>query len=236
MSSKRPTDADTDENTVGYRSPALDEARAEIIRIKRQASAGGEDEKTRYYDPDEVSRRVEPTEQEGERPRRRPIWPARERNVAKEGDAGGDERTRLYNPSRSGSPVGATAENPHVPAAAPSTTRSADDPVVGWLVVVRGPGKGKSLEIGVGANSIGRDSRQKLRIDFGDKHVSRDKHAILIYEPKTKKYFVQSGDTRNLTYIGTDLVLSPVELNGGEVIVVGETHLCFVPFDETRYS
>jgi hypothetical protein len=235
MSSRKPTDSDPEEDTVGYRSPALDEARAEIIRLKRQASSGsGEDDRTRYYEPDEASRRVDPPEGNADR-RRRPAWPARDRAAAgEEGARGGDDRTRLYK-------AGTSSPDQTPPAAAPaglspSTGRASDDPVVGWLVVIKGPGKGRSLEIGVGANSIGRDSRQKLRVDFGDKHVSRDKHAILIYEPKTRKYFIQNGDTRNLTYIGSDVVLNPTELLGGEVIVIGETHLSFVPFDETRYS
>ena len=235
MSSRKPTDANPDEETVGYRSPALDEARAEIIRLKRQASGGGgDDDRTHYYEPDEASRRVDPPEGNADR-RRRPAWPARDRAAGgDDGARGGDDRTRLYKadtpPADQGAPAGAPA------GPAPSAGRASDDPVVGWLVVIKGPGKGRSLEIGVGANSIGRDSRQKLRVDFGDKHVSRDKHAILIYEPKTRKYFIQNGDTRNLTYIGAGLVLNPTELHGGEVIVIGETHLSFVPFDETRYS
>ena len=234
MSSRKPTDSNPDEQTVGYRSPALDEARAEIIRLKRQASGGGEDERTYYYEPDVASHRVDPPAGNADR-RRRPAWPARDRAAAgDEAGRGGDDRTRLYKAGTSSADQASPANAPADPASPAS--RASNDPVVGWLVVIKGPGKGRSLEIGVGANSIGRDSRQKLRVDFGDKHVSRDKHAILIYEPKTRKYFIQNGDTRNLTYIGADLVLTPTALQGGDVIVIGETHLCFVPFDETLYS
>ena len=31
-----------------------------------------------------------------------------------------------------------------------------DDPVVGWVVIIEGPGKGRSLELGMGANHVGR--------------------------------------------------------------------------------
>jgi hypothetical protein len=142
-----------------------------------------------------------------------------------------DDRTRLYNPALAGRspeearPVsGAAAQS----AAAVGSSREALDPVVGWLVVVDGHGKGRSLEIGVGANSIGRDKGQKLKVDFGDQHISRDKHAILIFDPRSNRFFLQSGDVRNLTYIGDDLVLSPTELKGGETILIGETKLRFV--------
>lgn len=142
-----------------------------------------------------------------------------------------DDRTRLYNPAaaakaldQASQPTGAKVDAPAMPG-----DRSAD-PVVGWLVVVEGPGKGSSIEIGIGANSIGREKGQKLRIDFGDQHISREKHAILIFDPLSSRFFIQSGDVRNLTYIGDELVLSPTELKGGETVLIGQTKLRFVAF------
>lgn len=105
-----------------------------------------------------------------------------------------------------------------------------EDPVVGWLVIVEGPGRGRSVEIGPGSNSIGRASSQKLCINFGDKQISRERHAALIYDPATKRFFLHNGDVRNLTYIDNEVVLSPVELKGGETITLGDTRLRFVPF------
>lgn len=139
-----------------------------------------------------------------------------------------DDRTRLYNPGAV-KPAEAVP-TPGAPSqqAAPQSGRDADDPVVGWLVVVEGRGKGRSVEIGVGANAIGRDKGQKLRIDFGDQHISREKHAILVFDPRSNRFFLQGGDVRNLTYIGEDLVLTPMELKGGETILIGETKLRFV--------
>src|SRR5262245_22353919 len=42
------------------------------------------------------------------------------------------------------------------------------DPVVGWLVVVGGPGLGAFRPIYEGNNAIGRGSAQRIPIDFGD--------------------------------------------------------------------
>ncbi|MER8937884.1 FHA domain-containing protein [Mesorhizobium sp. M0915] len=103
------------------------------------------------------------------------------------------------------------------------------DAVVGWVVIVQGPGKGRSIEIGVGANSIGREQSQKLRLNFGDTQIHREKHAVLIYEPNSRRFFLQGGDVRNLTYLNGQLVLTPSELLGGETILIGQTHLRFVP-------
>ncbi|MGE5147229.1 MAG: FHA domain-containing protein, partial [Candidatus Eiseniibacteriota bacterium] len=105
-----------------------------------------------------------------------------------------------------------------------------DDPVVGWLVVVDGPGKGISVTLGYGMNSIGRSSSDRVALDFGDQQISRSSHAIVTYDPRGRKYFVQHGGGKNLTYIGDQPVLTPLELKGGEEILLGETKLRFVPF------
>jgi hypothetical protein len=105
-----------------------------------------------------------------------------------------------------------------------------NDPVVGWVVIIEGPGKGRSLELGVGANHIGRAPNQKICLDFGDATISREHHSVLIYEPSARRFILQRGDVRNLTYVGEAAVVEPVELRGGETIGIGQTHLRFVPF------
>ena len=105
-----------------------------------------------------------------------------------------------------------------------------DDPVVGWLVVVDGPGKGFSVTLGYGMNSIGRSASDRIALDYGDQQISRTSHAVVTYDPRGRKYFIQHGGGKNLTYMGDQPVLTPVELKGGEEIMLGETKLRFVPF------
>ena len=105
-----------------------------------------------------------------------------------------------------------------------------EDPVVGWVVVVDGPGQGASLTLGYGMNSIGRAPSERICLDFGDNQISRTNHAALTYDPRGKKYFVAHGGGKNLTYLGDEPVLMPVELKGGEEIMIGDTKLRFVPF------
>jgi pSer/pThr/pTyr-binding forkhead associated (FHA) protein len=103
------------------------------------------------------------------------------------------------------------------------------DPLVGWLVIVSGPGKGVSLELGYGVNTIGRDREQRVSLDFGDEEISRKSHASVIYDQKSRRFFVQHGDGVNLTYVNDEPVLRPIELKGKEVISIGNTKLTFVP-------
>ncbi len=105
-----------------------------------------------------------------------------------------------------------------------------DDPVVGWLVIVDGPGQGTSLKLGYGANTMGRGKDQRLRLDFGDGQITREKHAIVTYDPRSRKSFIQHGGGKNLTYANGEPVLQASELAPLDEIQIGKTTLRFVPF------
>jgi hypothetical protein len=167
-------------------------------------------------------------------------WPARDRAEAatmrrpspdNSQSVLSDDQTRLVGaPSTSNDLAAASGQ------AVPSNAGSGRDPVVGWLVITAGPGLGRSLELGVGANSIGRSEQQKVRLDFGDQHISRDKHAIVIFDPKHRQFFVERGDARNLVYLGGELLLTVRELKSADVISIGDTQLTFVPFCGPNFS
>jgi len=104
-----------------------------------------------------------------------------------------------------------------------------DDPVVGWLVIVNGKGKTNVLTLGYGMNSIGRSPDERISINFGDEEISRTQHAIITYDPRGRKFYVQHGGGKNLTYLGDQVLLVPMELKGGEDILIGQTTLRFMP-------
>lgn len=107
--------------------------------------------------------------------------------------------------------------------------RGMDDPVVGWLVVVEGPGKGQAMPLGYGSNSLGRGANERVKLDFGDDQISRNGHAVVTYDPRGRKFYVQHGGGTNLTYLGDQPVLSPTELPALSHISIGHTVLRFVP-------
>lgn len=104
------------------------------------------------------------------------------------------------------------------------------DPVVGWLVILDGPGRGQSVSIGYGMNALGRDDDQRLRLDFGDDKISRSRHALITFDPRSCRFFIQHGGGRNLTYLQGEPLLNVAELSGGEEIQVGDTKLRFIAF------
>src|SRR5262249_54483958 len=55
------------------------------------------------------------------------------------------------------------------------------NPVVGWVVVIKGPGRGDFRPVHPGQNSLGRGGDCDIKIDFGDTNISRDPHAYITY-------------------------------------------------------
>lgn len=108
---------------------------------------------------------------------------------------------------------------------------SETDPVVGWVVVVDGKGRGKSLPLGNGNNAIGRASTSRVPLDFGDNEIHREGHAIITFDPLSREFYLQPGtgsSTTNLTYLDGKVVLQPREIRTGQEIRLGSTKLRFV--------
>ena len=70
------------------------------------------------------------------------------------------------------------------------------DPVVGWLVILSGPGKGNFRPIFSGSNTIGRSSNQRIPIDFGDDAISSEKQAFLVYDGRKRQYLADGSIVR----------------------------------------
>lgn len=103
------------------------------------------------------------------------------------------------------------------------------DPVVGWLVCVEGEDKGRDYRIRSGRNFIGRADNMDICI-AGDPSISRDKHAIVIYDPKTKKFLLQPGQSREMVYLNDEGVYTVTPIKSRDIIEMGETKLVIIPF------
>ena len=112
--------------------------------------------------------------------------------------------------------------------------RETAKPVVGWLVCISGSNYGCSFCLYSGRNFIGRDISNEVCLT-GDAGVSRIKHAVIIYEPKQRKFYAQPGDTSHeLFYLNDEVVLSNTLLNDRDVLSIGQNVLVFVPFCDER--
>lgn len=105
------------------------------------------------------------------------------------------------------------------------------DPVVGWLVIVGGPGLGSYRPIFEGNNTIGRAASQRIPLDFGDDSISSEEQAYLRYDSVDRAFlFVPNLAKTNVVQINDKKPTAAVPLSGMDVITMGRTQLVFVPF------
>lgn len=109
------------------------------------------------------------------------------------------------------------------------------EPVSGWLVCIKGKCVGKSYNLKTGRNYIGRGSNMDVILE-GDTRISRNKHGIITYEPRSKMFFIQPGESAELFYVNELVVLNTLKLNPYDKILMGSTELLFVPFCSENFA
>jgi FHA domain len=149
------------------------------------------------------------------------------------------EQTRIESPPQPQTRfIGAYAAEASAPApqdkkmmahASPAPSEQAG-PVVGWLVVVAGPGRGRFRPIGEGSNPIGRAPSQRIPLDFGDDAISSEKQAYLIYDPQQRDFLlVPNLERSNLVSLNGTRVTGAMPLKPGDLIAMGQSKLYFQP-------
>jgi len=112
---------------------------------------------------------------------------------------------------------------------------SKSDPVVGWLVCLAGHDRGRDFRLHAEKNFIGRSPLMDVCV-AGDESVSRDRHALVIFDPKKQTFWAVPGDASGLVYLNGDIVHSPTQMKGDDVLEVGQTKLVLIPFCGEKYS
>lgn len=121
------------------------------------------------------------------------------------------------------------------PVNGPQSRQPFNGPCVGWLIAIGGNHIGQDFHLKVGKNFIGRDESMDIALT-GDRSVSREKQAIIIYEPKQHLYLIQPGEASSLVYCNNEVVLNPVELKAYDMITVGEVNLVFMPLCGQQFN
>lgn len=102
------------------------------------------------------------------------------------------------------------------------------DPVVGWLVCVEGKARGRDYRIRSSKNFIGRSERMQICIK-GDDFISKEKHAVIGFEPKKQTFSLLPGQSTENVYLNEEVVYVPTKLKPYDIIELGQTKLMFVP-------
>ena len=109
------------------------------------------------------------------------------------------------------------------------------DPVVGWLVCIEGPGKGKDYRLYDCINTIGRAAGNTVVLEQ-EQTVSQKNHARIAYDPKHNDFQVIPGEGHNITYVNDVPLYVPQPLEAYDVLELGETKLIFVPLCSERFQ
>lgn len=109
------------------------------------------------------------------------------------------------------------------------------DPVVGWLVCIDGPEKGKDYHLWARINTIGRDDKMDVCIK-NDYTISKENHARIAYDPKHNNFHLAPADSTNNIYVNDEPIYTPVRISAYDVIELGESKMLFVPFCTDRFT
>ena len=106
--------------------------------------------------------------------------------------------------------------------------------VVGWLVCVDGPSKGRDYRILPEKNFVGRSQDMDIRV-IGDNSINARNHAVIMYDPEKNHTVVLPGDSQGLVYkLDNDdswqVVYEPKELASGDRLKLGSSEFIFVAF------
>lgn len=116
-----------------------------------------------------------------------------------------------------------------------SAPQNDSEPVVGWLVCVKGKHFGESFQLAAGRNAVGRCMSNKVVL-HKDNAVSREKHVWITYDPKGRSFFIQPGEGSGLTYLNGDIVMEFKKLKAMDKIEFGEGMYLLIPLCGEDFS
>jgi hypothetical protein len=113
----------------------------------------------------------------------------------------------------------------------------AQDPVVGFLIVVGGPGLGSFRPIFEGNNTLGRAISNRVPLDFGDDAISSEAQAYIRYDSNDRTFlFVPNLAKTNVVSVNDKKPTGAVELKPMDVITLGRTQVAFVAFCGSEFD
>lgn len=111
---------------------------------------------------------------------------------------------------------------------------SHSEPAVGWLVCTGGSCLGQDFRVYPGRNSLGRGEGNSIRLE--DTSVSRETQALLVFDPRSNRFFAAPGSSTGLCYLNGGMVLSQTELKKNDVLELGKCKLMLIPCCDEHFS
>ena len=101
-------------------------------------------------------------------------------------------------------------------------------PVVGWLVCVSGPERGRSYALHRDNNFVGRGDA--LDVDLRcDAALHRDRPFVIVYDSRSRAFFCGLLNGCDMVRLNGAPLAATTRLNAGDRLELGQTGLWFVP-------
>ena len=102
-------------------------------------------------------------------------------------------------------------------------------PVVGWIVCVEGPEKGRDYRIRAGKNMVGRSWKMDICI-AKDQKLMPTNHAVILFDAADCSFRLEHGDAEADCFKNGEQVTETVLLEENDRICFGESEFVFVPY------
>lgn len=134
-------------------------------------------------------------------------------------------------------PATSSVWDPDYPVTEPVWMNQTDkfDPIVGWLICIKGPNRGKDYRLHSGTNFIGRGKQSDVCIE-NDNSISTRNHASVSYDERERVFYITKGEVRNPTYLNGRALRSDADLVIYDRIEIGNTELMFVPLCGDQFN
>lgn len=109
------------------------------------------------------------------------------------------------------------------------------DPVVGWIVCIDGPDKGKDHRIMARINTIGRSEKMDICLSR-DTTVTKENHARIAYDPKNNVYLIVPDKNINNIYVNGQPIFSATRLEAYDTVELGAGKYLFLPLCGDRFE
>ena len=109
------------------------------------------------------------------------------------------------------------------------------EPIVGWLVCIDGPDKGKDFRIWAKNNTIGRSEKMDICMK-GDTTITRENHARLAYDEKHNNFHLIPAENTNNIYVNDEPTYVPIRLKSYDLIEFGDSKFVFIPFCNENFT
>lgn len=109
-------------------------------------------------------------------------------------------------------------------------------PVVGWLVVIDGPGRGTGLPFCAGMNAIGRAGDNDIVLDFGDDDITYEPHAFVVFDEERRTFHATHAGKNGLVRLNDQPLLEATQIANGARLRIGKTQLQLATFCGPDFS